>query len=45
MAESPDVLAVMETMLTSAGDRVQLALTFVLFAACAANMLLVYIWL
>jgi hypothetical protein len=31
----------MRTMLTDAGDRVQLALTLALLAACSVNLLLV----
>jgi hypothetical protein len=35
----------MTTMPTTAGDRVHLALTLTLLAACAANLLLVCAWL
>jgi hypothetical protein len=35
----------MRTTLTTAGDRVHLALTLALLAACAANLLLVCAWL
>jgi hypothetical protein len=35
----------MRTNLTAAGDRVHLALTLALLAACAANLMLVCAWL
>jgi hypothetical protein len=39
------MFSAMETMLTTAGSRVHIALALALLAACAANLLLVCVWL
>jgi hypothetical protein len=41
LLESPDIFPAMKTMFTAAGDRVQLALTLALLAACSVNLMLV----
>jgi hypothetical protein len=43
--ESPDIFSAMTTMLTTSSERVHVALTFTLLAACAANLLLLCAWL
>jgi hypothetical protein len=45
LVESPDVLLVMGTILKTFGERVHIALTVTLLAACAANLVLVCSWL
>jgi hypothetical protein len=42
--ESPDVFAVMGTTFKTSGERVHVALTIALLAACAANLVLVWGW-
>jgi hypothetical protein len=43
--ESPDVFTVMRTILGTSGGGVHIALAVVLLAACAANLMLVCVWL
>jgi len=45
LIESPDVLAVMRTILTTSAEGLHIALTIALLAACAANLALVCAWL
>jgi hypothetical protein len=43
--ESPDVFAIMSTLLQTSCQRLHIALTIALLAACAANLVLVCAWL
>jgi hypothetical protein len=43
--ESPDVFAIMRTLLQTSCERLHIALTVALLAACAANLALVCAWL
>jgi len=43
--ESPDVFVVMSTLFQTSCERIHVALTVALLAACAANLALVCAWL
>ena len=45
MVESLDVLAIMSTRFKASGERLYMALSLALLAACAANLMLVCSWL
>jgi hypothetical protein len=43
--ESPDIFAIMSTLFQTSCERIHIALTVALLAACAANLVLVCAWL
>jgi hypothetical protein len=45
VVESLDVLAIMSTRFKASGERLYMALSLALLAACAANLMLVCSWL